>query len=119
MCKLILLLSILALGVPALAQTKDVRPLTDEEQLTLRNDQVAYLQAKQALTEAATALQNAQNKLSADYSKAYNERSLKDGDAVLCDGPGTVPECKGVLPMQLALKAKLKVLPTPPQQVKK
>jgi alpha-D-ribose 1-methylphosphonate 5-triphosphate synthase subunit PhnH len=100
----------------AYAQTKD---LNEHEQKALRDAQVEYLQSKMAADQAHAqadkqlaqfdaAASKAQEKMSTLVSQHCKEAGLKDGECMVCDGPGVTDEqktaCAGLKPQELAIR---------------
>lgn len=89
--------------------------LTTDQQLKLREAQVEYLQAKSASDTAHAQVaqidanaQKAQAAMGALVSRHCKDAGLKDGECMVCDGPGQTDEqqatCKGLKPQELAIR---------------
>jgi hypothetical protein len=89
--------------------------LTTDQQLKLREAQVEYLQAKSASDTAHAQVaqidanaQKAQAAMGALVSQHCKDAGLKDGECMVCDGPGVTDEqkaaCAGVKPQELAIR---------------
>jgi hypothetical protein len=89
--------------------------LTTDQQLKLREAQVEYLQAKSASDTAHAQVaqidanaQKAQAAMGALVSQHCKDAGLKDGECMVCDGPGVTDEqraaCAGLKPQELAIR---------------
>lgn len=104
---------IAALVIHARGQ-KGVPPLTKDEQLTLRNEEVTMTNAENQLhtTKEWAAYEEAQQKLQEGIKQVYSSRSLDMKDYTICDGDAAAI-CAGVA------KGTLELRPIPKQQAQK